>query len=110
MPNPSGNPLITEYGRSTRFGAGNCPHAARRKASPPWTARKIARAIAGFRPLLGSNSKRGIEDITVADILRCFTIRDEQITNRHIMVAALSVQALHDYRAMDKFIGLVDGA
>lgn len=105
MPNYQGNPQIAAYGRKTRFGDGACPHAARSRASPPWTARRIARAIAEFQPPNGCC----VADITVGAILCHFKEKNEPVTVMHALIAILAVKALHNPGAMKRMIDLVDG-
>lgn len=108
MANYEGNPLISRYGSKTRFGAGNCPYRAQRMASPPWTFRKIAQQIAGFRPCM-AGSNRSVFELEDEDILRCFREIGEPITLRHLLMARLTVMALHDHSSMERLIRLVDG-
>ncbi len=50
MSDGRGNPVIVKHGVATRFGAGrNCPLAAQRRASPPWSIRRHVRRIAAVQ-------------------------------------------------------------
>lgn len=112
MPNPGGNRHIAEYGRATRFGAGNCPNAARLQARPPWSVRKVISDVLETRPLAHKkfkNCEEGIEKITAANFLRGLKRRGIKITLLHIAIVNLLILALSDYRAMKTFIRLTDG-
>lgn len=106
MPNHSGNMNIVELGKSTRFGSGNCPRAARRRGSTPWSIRNAVRAIAGFK-FPGSSIE---ESPTVEELLQGFTDRGVKITVAHLIAATLWVRALEgNYSAIVKVTNLVDG-
>lgn len=104
MPNYEGNKAIAVYGQATRFGAGNCPRAAKAKASPPWSIRNAVREIAGLQVDMR-------KPITVEVLLRAFDPEGKRFTGAQLAAAQYCVVAMNsnNYRMLDKVINMVDG-
>jgi hypothetical protein len=105
MPNYEGNNAIAVYGQATRFGAGNCPRAARAKASPPWSIRNAVRELAGVEVDIRL-------PVTVDLFLRTFDpMGSKHATGAEIAAAQYCVLALtgNNYRMLDRLTDMIDG-
>lgn len=110
MGNSNGNPLIVKYGMATRFAVGgqNCPLAARRKASPPWSMRRAVRRIANIT--FDFFDGEGIPCPTRDDLRRALVGKRNCMTVFEMFAVELWGSALSgDVMAMQRLIDMIDG-
>lgn len=95
MVNYRGNPNIAEHGKATRFGTGrNSPHAARAKASDPWSIRRAMRLLAGM---------------TVGELEELATNADELTAAQAVAIAKICKALNGNVRAMQQVTDDIDG-
>lgn len=109
MSNDTGNPQIVEHGRATRFGVGrNCPLAAQRQASPPWSTRRAVQRIA--RTTFDVPDGVGLPIPTRKTLCHALTGSGRFLTGAEVLAVELWQAAFSgDLGAMQRLTKMIDG-